>query len=277
MSHVPQSLAHQKEMMNCRPELQASSHKWYWPFQVVLFYASLLLLGLTLLAGSLLCVVLTWVLSPDAGSHLGRWLIGMSFRAFLALFSALGLMRLDLKALDVLNAEHGLMIAPNHPSMLDALLIVSRLPQTCCIMKSELWDNIFLGAGARLAGYIRNDSVKNMIRLSAAELRAGGKLLMFPEGTRTVRRPVNPLKGGIALIAQTVQAPIQTVILETNSPYLSKSWPLLKAPTFPVIYRARLGRRFDAPQEVRQTLDIMQHYYENELGQIATPAGHDAP
>jgi 1-acyl-sn-glycerol-3-phosphate acyltransferase len=276
MPHVSQPLAQQKKMSHRRSELQDSPYTWYWPFQVVLFYACLLVLGLTLLTGSLLCVVLNGLLSRDPGVRVGRWLIGMSFRSFLALAEMLGLMRLDLKALDALNAEQGLVIAPNHPSMLDALLIISRLPQTCCIMKAELWDNIFLGAGARLAGYIRNDSIKSMIRLSAAELQAGGKLLMFPEGTRTVRQPVNRLKGGIVLIAQTVQSPIQTIILQTNSPYLSKSWHLLKAPSFPLVYRARLGRRFEAKKEIRQTLDAMQHYYENELGQSATPAKNDA-
>lgn len=261
--------------MNSRSELQASSYTWYWPFQALVFYATLLLLGSAMLIGSLLCVVLAWVMPHHAGIRLGRWLISMLFRTYLGLLCVLGLMRLDLKALDQLNAEHGLVIAPNHPTMLDALLIVSRIPQTCCIMKSELWDNIFLGAGARLAGYIRNDSVSNLIRLSANELQSGGRLLMFPEGTRTVRQPVNLLKGGIALIAQTVQAPIQTVILETNTPYLSKNWHLLKAPPFPMVHRARLGRRFDALQGAHQMMATMQQYYENELGQITPAAEHD--
>lgn len=231
-----------------------------------MFYACLLWLGVMLLSGSAICFLLEWVLPRAMGSRWGRSLISWTFRSFLTVASGLGLMRLDLTALDALNDEQGLVIAPNHPSMLDVVLVVSRIRQTCCIMKSDLWDNIFLGAGARLACYIRNDPANKMIRLAAAELLAGGKLLMFPEGTRTVLGPVNPLKGGVALIAQSVQTPIQTVILETNSPYLSKAWPLFKAPTFPLVYRARLGHRFDAPQEAQQTLRTMQHYYESELG-----------
>jgi 1-acyl-sn-glycerol-3-phosphate acyltransferase len=271
-----QSLVRQEKMMSCRSELQASCYTWYWPIQALVFYATLLLLGSAMLSGSLLCVVLAWVLPHHAGVRLGRWLISMLFRVYLGLLCSLRLMRLDIKALDQLNAEHGLVIAPNHPTMLDALLVVSRVPQTCCIMKAQLWDNIFLGAGARLAAYIRNDSMDSMIRLSAAELRSGSKLLMFPEGTRTEHPPINPLKGGIALIAKIVPAPIQTVIIETNTPYISKNWHLLKAPPFPMIHRARLGRRFDAVQKVQQTLDSMQHYYEQELGPIATRVGHDA-
>lgn len=262
--------------MNCRSEPQASNCTWYWPLQAFVFYMTLLLLGAAMLSGSLLCIVLSWVVPRRAGVRIGRWLIGMLFRTYLGLLCALGLMRLDIKELDELNAEQGLLMAPNHPTMLDALLIVSRLPQTCCIMKSDLWDNIFLGAGARLAGYIRDDSVMKLVRRSARELKSGSRLLMFPEGTRTVRQPVNPLKGGIALIAQTAHAPIQTVILQTNTPYLSKNWHLLRAPPFPMVHRARLGRRFDALQGVHQTVSTLQNYYEIELGKISPLAGHDA-
>jgi 1-acyl-sn-glycerol-3-phosphate acyltransferase len=262
-------------MTDLRPELPDSSYTWYWTLQVPLFYACLLLLGVMLLSGSAVCLLLAWVLPKEIGSRWGRSVISWIFRNFLAVASGLGLMRLDLADLDALNDEQGLLIAPNHPSMLDVVLIVSRIRQTCCIMKSDLLDNIFLGVGARLAGYIPNDSVKGMVRLAAAELQAGGKLLMFPEGTRTVAGAVNPLKGGVALIAQCVQAPIQTVILESNSAYLSKSWPLLKVPTFPLVYRARLGHRFDASQEARQTLSTLQHYYESELGRNSPPLRHD--
>lgn len=262
-------------MVDCRSDLKASPHTWYWILQVPLFYACLLLLGVMLLSGSALCFLLAWVLPREMGLRWGRSVISWIFRSFLAVASGLGLMRLDLADLDALNDEQGLLIAPNHPSMLDVVLVVSRIRQTCCIMKSDLLDNIFLGAGARLAGYIRNDSVKGMVRLAAAELQAGGKLLMFPEGTRTVRGAINPLKGGVALIAQSVQAPIQTVILETNSSYLSKAWPLFKVPTFPLVYRARLGHRFDASQEARQTLSTLQHYYESELGRDSLQSRHD--
>ncbi len=111
-------------------------------------------------------------------------------------------------------------------------------------MKAQIWDNLVLGGGARLAGYIRNDSAHGMVRCSARELRGGRPLLVFPEGTRTRRRPVNDFKGGFALIAKMARAPIQTVFIETDSPFLGKGWPLLKKPRFPLVYRARLGKRF---------------------------------
>lgn len=200
--------------------------------------------------------------------EIGRALISGCFRTFFAVASALRLMRLDLRALDALNAESGLIIAPNHPSMLDALLITSRIRHTGCIMKARLWRNPFLGSGARLAGYVRNDSIGSMIRRAAVDLKSGGKLLMFPEGTRTTRWPVDPLKGGIAVIAQRARVPIQTVLIETDSPYLTKGWPIWKMPPLPLDYRATLGPRFAvarSPSGSGETLAAMQDFFDEAL------------
>ena len=67
---------------------------------------------------------------------------------------------------------------------------------------------------------------------------------MFPEGTRTVTRPLNRFRPGITLIAKLAQAPIQTVFIETDSPYLGKGWPIWRAPPLPIVFRVRLGQRF---------------------------------
>ena len=206
------------------------------------YYSCLPLLGLLLLSACLLSGVLAKVLPPAHRQASGRMVISWCARTFLRLASLLQLVRLDLSALDALNAERGLIIAPNHPSMLDAFLITSRVRRTGCIMKAGLWNNPFLGSGARLAGYIRNDSVNNMIRQAADDLGRGGKVLIFPEATRSsTPTSVKPLTSGIALIAQRAGAPIQTVLIETDSPYLGKGWPLFRLPTFPLYYRVNAG------------------------------------
>ena len=88
------------------------------------------------------------------------------------------MMEIDSSALDALRDEPGgLIIAANHPTMLDALLLVARLPRGVCIMKAELMRNIFLGAGARLARYIRNDSAAAWCATAVASLREGGQLV----------------------------------------------------------------------------------------------------
>ena len=60
---------------------------------------------------------------------------------------------------------------------------------------------------------------------------------------------VNPFKGGFTLIAQKTGAPIQTIIIETNTPFLGKHWPIWKKPQFPLIYQITLGKRFKVAKE----------------------------
>ena len=119
------------------------------------------------------------------GRKVGRSVAMWGFRIYLSAMEALGAWRLDLTALDELRDAGPLIIAPNHPCLLDAVLVVSRLPNALCVMKGALVANFLLGPAARLARYVGNDSLRRLITQGTEELRAGGQLLLFPEGTRT--------------------------------------------------------------------------------------------
>jgi 1-acyl-sn-glycerol-3-phosphate acyltransferase len=249
------------------------------------FYFALLYFGVVGVLCTFISSVLYLLLPRSVGARLGKHTIGAVFRSFLWLLQTTGITRLDLSALDGLRGEAGLIIAPNHPCLLDAVLVIARVPDVCCIMKAKIQDNIVLGGGARLAGYIRNDCGLNMVRAAVAEVRNGRPLLVFPEGTRTRRPPINSFKGGFALVAKRTQATIQTVFIETNSAFLSKGWPLLKKPAFPLVYRARLGRRFIVQGDVTVSLRELEQYYRQELGdqpvvrasQVLHPSGSPHP
>lgn len=232
----------------------------------LLLYLLLMSLGLLSLAWNLVSVLLYPILSPQRGQRIGRWGIAATYRTFWWLAQASGMLRINSSELDLLQEESGgLIIAANHPSMLDALLIIAKLPNGVCVMKAELMRNVFLGAGARLARYIRNDSPRSMIRSAVANLRAGGRLVLFPEGTRTVQRPVNAFRPGVSLIAHLAQVPIQTVIIETDSPYLSKGWPIWRTPAPPVVFHLRLGKRFAPQADHAELLKVLERYFGEEL------------
>jgi 1-acyl-sn-glycerol-3-phosphate acyltransferase len=97
-------------------------------------------------------------------------------------------------------------------------------------------------------------------------LKKGSQLLLFPEGTRTTRLPVNHLKGGAVLVSKRSGVPIQTVIIETTSPFLSKGWPLHRIPRLPISYRVRLGRRFMPRENLTQAISELETYLVSELG-----------
>jgi hypothetical protein len=56
---------------------------------------------------------------------------------------------------------------------------------------------------------------------------------------------VNDIGGSVALIAKKAAAPLQTILISTNSPYLSKGWKIWRPPEFPLIYRAIPGEQFE--------------------------------
>ena len=234
-------------------------------YDYLVLYLGLFWLGIQCLGWTLVAVILYPLLPERWGRPLGRWVVMAAFRMYLASLSLSRRCHFDLSALDALRDEPPLIIAPNHPCLLDAVMVISRLPNVACVLKANLMNNIFLGAGARLARYIRSEPVRNMVHLAVDDFKYGSHLLLFPEGSRTTHDPVNPLKGSIGLIAHQAQVPVQTVLIETDTHYLSKGWTLFRKPAMPITYRVRLGRRFDPPQNTQQFMTELHDYFANEL------------
>ncbi|MFD0912682.1 lysophospholipid acyltransferase family protein [Methylophilus luteus] len=236
-------------------------------YDYFVLYAGLIWLGFLSLCWTLVASLLYPLLPERKGLYLGRYVIMISFRLYLASLSSSQRCSFDLSELDALRNDEPLIIAPNHPCLLDAVMIISRLPNIACVMKSELMNNVFLGAGARLARYIRNEPIRQMVMQATRDFKTGSHLLLFPEGTRTVQQPVNALKGSIALIAQKAKVPVQTVIIETDSPFLSKGWSLFRKPAMPISYRVRLGKRFSPPENTHRFMEELEQYFRDVLKQ----------
>jgi 1-acyl-sn-glycerol-3-phosphate acyltransferase len=236
--------------------------------------------------GSLAAICLIWLpfamvlyplLPQRSGQFIGRRVIMLGFRLYLRILSTLCACRFDLSELDRLRDAGPLIIAANHPSLLDAVLIVSRLPNAICVMKASLMDNLLFGSAARLARYIRNDGALQMIKQSRAGLHDGAQIVIFPEGTRTKHFPLDALTHTLGLIARRSGTPVQTVFLEFSTPYLGKAWPLLRKPSLPLHCRARLGQRFHAPTDYAEFTRELETYFREELGrgQALPSATHD--
>lgn len=248
-----------------------------------LFYALVLLFALMCLLWSLPAGLLYRLLPASVGQPLGQWGISRGFWLFLAVMRATGVLRCDLSALDALRGERGLVIASNHPSMLDAVLIASRLPRVVCITKASLWDNLFLGGGVRLAGYVRNDATLRMIRHAAETVRSGRQLLIFPEGTRSPfsaegrgdvqGAQMGPFSRSFAVMAQMAGAPVQTVVIESETPYLRKGWSVFRKPPFPLRVQVRLGRRFEPEGSPQALSGKVERHLRDALAPATPGAG----
>jgi 1-acyl-sn-glycerol-3-phosphate acyltransferase len=234
-------------------------------YDLLVMYVCLCWLGIQCLIWTPIALVLYPVLSEQKGRALGRFIISRGFRLYLATLAKSGRCTFDLKALDVLRTESALILAPNHPCLLDAVMIISRLPNVACVMKSVLVKNLFLGAGARLARYIPSDPVRGMIQFAIKDFDNGSQLLLFPEGTRTVSPPVNAFMGSIGIIANRAQVPVQTILVEADTRFLSKGWSLFRKPELPIHYKVTLGKRFDPPENTQQFMIELEQYFRHEL------------
>lgn len=245
--------------------LRALGRCLFVAYEYVAMAAGLGGLALVCLAWLPFALVLHPLLPRRRGQALGRLVIMLGFRGYLAFLSLFCACRFDLSALDSLRRAGPLVVVANHPSLLDAVMLLSRLPNAVCVMKAALMDNILLGAAARLARYIRNDAPLEMILLAREELRHGAQLVIFPEGSRTTHFPVDAFTGSAALIASRSAMPVQTVFIDFNSPYLGKAWPLFRKPELPLRFAARLGRRFDPPADVAAFTRELEDYFRATL------------
>lgn len=254
----PTSLRHGREGLSPLDWIAAL----YYP---VAFYFCLLVFGLSCFLWSMLASLFRRLLPKRAGEIFGQFMIMLGFRWFIGLMRLTGVLRVDFSELDRLSRERAIVIAPNHPTMLDAVLLTSRLPRVVCITKAAIWDNLFYGGSVRLAAYIRNDAPLPMIRRAAQAIRDGAQLLIFPEGSRTAKPPVDAFHRSFAVMAKAAGAPVQTLLIEADSPYLRKGWPLFRRPELPLVYRIRLGRRFEVGEDPQAFVTGLEAYFREEL------------
>jgi 1-acyl-sn-glycerol-3-phosphate acyltransferase len=242
-----------------------------------IFYLCLAEFVLLSLGWSVLSILLQPVLPEKLGRRVGRLGIMLACRLFLATLTLSGRFHFDLRPLDALRTEKAMIIAPNHPSLWDVVMIASRLPDMACIMKATILNNVLVGGCARLSRYIPNDSIRGMICMALDTLRSGSHVLLFPEGTRTVTPPIGRITGAAGAIAFRARVPVQTVLVDTDSRYLSKGWPAWRKPDLPLTYRVRLGRRFDEPTNSAAFVAELQQYFSDALTQaVAGPVASAA-
>jgi len=204
----------------------------------------------------------------------GRNLLGRLFRYYVGRLRRSGQFEIWIDPrLRQFRGERGLILAANHPSLLDVVMVVSELPEAACIIRGNLIQNPSMGGGAIMAQYVTNDSGPGLIRQGREKLLNGETLLIFPEGTRTVfPATVNPFKKGCALLASATGAAVQTLLIEQDGLFLGKRSRLLQPFRAPVRFRVKAGERFHLQpgEDVRDFSVRLETYFLKNLKHTAT-------
>jgi 1-acyl-sn-glycerol-3-phosphate acyltransferase len=113
---------------------------------------------------------------------------------------------IDSSGVENLPAHGPAIIASNHASNLDPVLLAVTVPRECNFLaKEQLFRVPVFGQVLRAlnARPIRREGLdRAALRASAEALRAGGLLVVFPEGTRTRDGGLQEMKAGMFLIAR---------------------------------------------------------------------------
>jgi len=233
---------------------------------VLILSFSLLLLAVFMIVGSIGLAIQSAFIASGKRRQNARCVITATFRLYFRILDDLHILRLDLSDIDRLQHDRGLILTSNHPSLLDALLITSRLSHVVCIMKAQVLRNVLFGHGAKMAGYIPNDSIRTIVSDASMELNeVGSQLLLFPEGTRSRCGKINPFQGTVGVIARRTEAEVQTIVIESPSGFLGKGWPVWRAPEFPVSIRVYAGKRFNPQKEGKHFVAELERYYQQVL------------
>ncbi len=155
--------------------------------------------------------------------RLVRKLVHWSFGLFIGVMRFLRVMTYEFHGLQRLS-EPGQFVIANHPTLIDIVFLVARIPDGICVVKDELLRNYWLGALLRQAGYVGNAAdPQTSLATCADALRSGATLIMFPEGSRSVPGTTRRLRRGAAYVALATQKDLTPVHISCTPPTLTKA------------------------------------------------------
>lgn len=125
---------------------------------------------------------------------------------------------LEVEGQEHVPAQGGCVIASNHVSYLDPLVVGVAAPRRLAFMaRHTLFTKPLLGWWLRGVGAIpvrREEADLSAIRAAVHTLRQGIPMAMFPEGTRQEDGRLSTAKRGVGLLAVTAGVPIVPVYLQ---------------------------------------------------------------
>ena len=226
-------------------------------YYICVYFFSWLIFGTVGLALNVYCALLMLLPGRERRAPLVREIIRRLFSCWTAWLNATGVVRVSWAGPEPPTLVRPAVYVANHPSLIDATILLARLPDAVCIFKPAVRRNPFLAPAAIMAGYGAGDNGIDLIHEMAEKVAAGRTLLIFPEGTRTdAGRRLNPLKPGFALIARRARVPVQVLTIRASRDLLPRGRPWWRIPTLPAYMEIRFDRLMEVDPD-RSAKEIM--------------------
>ncbi|MDO5090521.1 MAG: lysophospholipid acyltransferase family protein [Cardiobacteriaceae bacterium] len=197
-----------------------------------------------------------------------RRLVGKSWYWFTRYLEKSGILEAEFQGFERLG-QPGQLILANHPSLLDVVFLLSRVPDANCIVKAGLQTNPAMSSQIRACGYIPNSEDLEFVEKIHDTLRHEC-LLVFPEGTRTGwDGEVKFHRGAVSMGLRSARI-ITPVSIHMQPPNFKKGQPWYKIPAQKVRYRFIVGEDIrpadwlaekPLPIAARRLNDHLQQYF----------------
>jgi 1-acyl-sn-glycerol-3-phosphate acyltransferase len=247
----------------------------YW--RVAATGISFFVFGLAgLVLGFLVFPVMRMLMADDRRRQArSRDLLRYAFRGFIALMSGLGVIRYSVNGLERLD-RRGLLITSNHPSLIDAVLLMAFIHNADCVVDAGLVRNRYTRGAIQAAGYIPNQPAGlPLVEACVASLEQGGNVLFFAEARRTTPGEPIRLTRGAAQVAVRGSRDVTPVTIQCVPPHLTRGakwWRVpVRRPQYTITVHEEIAIRpfLDAFPEpalsARALTDHLQLYFSKEI------------
>jgi len=129
-----------------------------------------------------------------------------------------------------------LVLVTNHPTLVDVTALIAAHGELCVVAKRSLFRNPLVGPLLRLCGHIDGGTGgfgvgTDVLAQSVDRLRAGHRVLMFPEGTRSPLSGLSRFRGGAFSAAFEAGVPVVPLAIVADPPGLKRGDAWYEIPT----------------------------------------------
>lgn len=204
-------------------------------------------------------LIFLFLRNPVTSQGTARRLIGYAFGAHIWMMKSMGVLSYTIKGMENAGMGQNQLIIANHPSLIDVVFLISLFSRADCVIKEAVRKNPFMRGVVVPARYISSDDPAVLLDSCVARLKAGGSLLLFPEGTRSVHgEPLN-FKLGAASVAVRSEAEILPVVIRCSQPgFLAKNVPWYRVPPEKPVFNIQIGKAIPARELIPGDLDSRQ-------------------
>ncbi len=198
-------------------------------YRVVATGVGWILFGFLSFTGGQIGRLIAWLGHPEPDLPTQR-LIRRWFRLWIRVATFLGIIRVRFSGADDLLGDEPRIYVANHPTLIDAVLVLSRLPQGDVVVSENHARSWALRDAIAAAHYTRAGAGASVVDICEKRLRKGRSLLLFPEGTRSPASGLGPFRRAAAHLAFRTGCEIVPIAISVDPPMLRKGQKWYKVP-----------------------------------------------